>query len=401
MNMATKQSIFKAHLAEWLALRGDRKKRGEMIKEIAHIAKVHPKSVSRSFKRVQLTDTSVPEQRGRPRYYTTDVIAALREVWDIASEPCGENLHPMISEYIDTQVRVRAWIYSDEATAKLRAMSLGSVKAYVGRFARTRRNFGGRGTTQRGSISAMVPIRVDGWDTAEAGVIQIDTVAHCGDSSAGDFIYTVNATDVATLWGTRRAQWNKGQEATLTSVEAMREDSPFPWRELHPDSGGEFINWHLLRYAHETGLRLTRSRPYHKNDNQYVEERNGHVVRKYLGWQRFDTQETVTTLNALYDVLTPYLNHFVASRRVVSRERIGARWNVTREKVALTPYQRTLMRTDVSEVVKERLIREHAQLNPRIMLAEIDRLVKRVFAIQRRHRERKPRTVSKITHTFR
>lgn len=385
MNMTTKKNIFEAHLAEWLAARGDRKKRGEMTKEFAHIANVHEKSVSRSFKRVQLKDKSLPEKRGRPRYYLPDVIAALKEVWEIGSEACGENLRPMIGEYIGTQIRDGSWQHSREATEKLRVMSLGSVKAYVGRFRRTRRNFGGRGTTKKSSIITMVPIRMDGWDEAETGVVQVDTVAHCGMSVAGDFIYTVNSADVATLWGTRRAQWNKGQEATRASIEAMRADSPFLWTEAHPDSGSEFINWHLLGYAEETNLRLTRSRPYHKNDNRFVEERNGHVVRTYVGYQRLDARETVAALNNLYDILTPYLNHFIASCRIVSKERIGARWKVTREKIAKTPYQRVLERSDVAQKIKQKLRDEHAQLNPKSMKEEIDRLTKRVFDIQIRH----------------
>ena len=231
----------------------------------------------------------------------------------------------------------------------------------------------------------MVPVRMDGWGLAEAGVTQIDTVAHCGDSIAGDFVYTANATDVATLWGTRRAQWQKGQEATRASIAAMQADSPFPWTELHPDSGGEFINWHLLGYAQATGMRMTRSRPYHKNDNRYVEERNGHVVRAYVGWRRLDASEAVDALNALYDTLTPYLNHFIASRRIVSKERIGARWKVTREQVAKTPYRRVLERNDARDGVKDRLRADHQMLNPKVMQGEIDRLIKRVFDVQKRH----------------
>ncbi len=165
----------------------------------------------------------------------------------------------------------------------------------------------------------------------------------------------------------------------------MRSDSPFPWTELHPDSGTEFINWHLLGYADETSLRMTRSRPYHKNDNCFVEERNGHVVRTYVGWQRLDVREAVDALNALYDVLTPYLNHFIASRRVVSKERIGARWKVTREKIAQTPYQRVLARDDVSEEIKETLRILHATRNPKTMKTDVDRLVARVHDTQRRH----------------
>jgi hypothetical protein len=313
------------------------------------------------------------------------VIAALWEIWDMGSEACGENLHSQIGKYIDIQIRENKWKHDELVTFKLRKMSEGSVKNYVGNFTRTRRNFGGKGTTQKSSIVSMVPIRMDGWDKAEAGVEQVDTVAHCGDTTADDYAFTTNGTDVATLWGTRRAQWCKGQEVTRASLEAMRIDSPFPWTEIHPDSGMEFINAHCLAYARCTNLRMTRSRPYHKNDNCFVEERNGHIVRAYVGYARLDVMEVVDALNDLYDVLTPYLNHFIASRRIIFKERIGSRWKVTREKVAKTPYERVLERKDVSEEVKEKLRKEHDLLNPATMKMKIDRLSKRVHDVQRQY----------------
>lgn len=389
MNMAIKRNIFEEKAAEyWQAAK---KRRGEILDAVVELSGLTRKGAVKRFRRMQKKDPAAAGRRGRPRYYTNDVIAALREAWEIGSEACGENLHPQISEYIDTQIRTGSWGHGDEATAKLRAMSLGSVKAAVGRFERSRLSFGGRGTTKRSAAISLVPVRMDGWETAEAGVTQIDTVAHCGDTTAGDFAYTVNGTDVATLWGTRYAQWQKGQEATVKSIGAMREDSPFPWREIHPDSGTEFINHHAIRYAAATGLRMTRSRPYHKNDNHLVEERNGHVVRTHVGYARLDAREAVAALNELYAVLTPYLNHFIASRRIVSKERVGARWKVTREKVAKTPYRRVLERDDIPEQAKEALRASHAGLDPKAMKAEIDRLKKRVLAIQERYGARPAR----------
>lgn len=391
MNMANKRVVFEEKAAEYW--KAPKKRRGEILDAVVEVSGLTRKGAIKRFRAMQVRDPCARERRGRPRTYTPDVIAALREAWEISSESCGENLHPQINEYIDIQIREQMWRHSDEATRRLRSMSLGSVKVYVGRFTRTRRNFGGKSTTQKSSVLSMVPIRMDGWDTAEAGVVQVDTVAHCGDSVAGDFVYTVNGTDVTTLWGTRRAQWNKGREATKECLSAMREDSPFPWTEAHPDSGNEFINAHCIAYAHESGLRMTRSRPYHKNDNCFVEERNGHIVRAYVGYERFDVRATVDALNDLYDVLTPYLNHFIASRRIVSKERVGARWKVTREKRAKTPYQRVLERSDVSAEVKDRLRMEHSMLNPKTMKADIDRLITRVHDIQRRYGD--PKKLSK------
>lgn len=383
MNMEHKQGVFEEKKEEyWNATK---KRRGAILKSVVEVTGLTKTACIRRFRQLQKKDPAHIETRGRPRYYTPDVIAALKEVWEIGSESCGENLHPQIGEYIDCQVRTKKWIHSDEATEKLRRMSVGSMKLYVGQFTRTRRNFGGKSTTQKSSVISMVPIRMDGWKEAETGVTQVDTVAHCGAANVGDFVFTVNGTDVAVLWGSRRAQWNKGQDATRISLEAMRKDSPFPWTEIHPDSGSEFINSIVMRYAADTDLRMTRSRPYHKNDNCFVEERNGHIVRAYVGYERLDVHETVDALNDLYDVLTPYLNHFIASRRIVSKERIGARWKVTREKVAKTPYQRVLERSDVSDEIKDKLRDEHVTLDPATMKKEIDRLTERVHAIQRRY----------------
>ena len=391
MNMAHKQGVFEEKLEAYL--QGGKKRKGEILDSVVEVTGLRRKACIKRFRTMQTRDPCHTEPRGRPVYFTPDCTAALKDVWEIGSESCGENLHPQIGEYIDIQLKARKWKHDEIATHKLRTMSLGSVKKYVGQFTRTRRNFGGKGTTQKSSVISMVPVRMDGWDTAETGVVQVDTVAHCGDSVAGDFDFTTNGSDVATLWGSRRAQWNKGQEATKASLEAMRRSSPFPWTEAHPDSGNEFINHQVLSYAQETGLRMTRSRPYHKNDNCFVEERNGHVVRAYAGYERFDVPATVDALNDLYDVLTPYLNHFIASRRIVSKERIGARWKVTREKIAKTPYRRVLERDDVSDDVKDRLRVEHATLNPATMKKRIDRLAKRVHDIQQRYGH--PRKLSK------
>ena len=279
------------------------------------------------------------------------------------------------------------WHHGEEATEKLLRMSEGLVKLRVGKFVHVRKMVRGKSTTKPGHILSIIPIRTGPWNDAPTGTVQIDTVAHCGDSVAGDFVYTVNCTDVATLWGARRAQWNKGQEATIASMEQINRAISFPVLEWHPDSGNEFINWHCKGWCDGRGQELTRSRPNRKNDNCFVEERNGHVVRKWVGYTRLDAPEIVDALNEFYDILTPYLNHFVASRRIVSKERVGARWKIARERRSLTPYERVLARADVSHEIKARVRKEHETLNPLRMKREIDRRLDRVFDVHKRHRK--------------
>jgi transposase InsO family protein len=168
-------------------------------------------------------------------------------------------------------------------------------------------------------------------------------------------------------------------------MEYIEKDTPFRVVEWHPDSGSEFINWHCYDWCEDRGTRLTRSRPNRKNDNCFVEERNGHIVRRWVGYSRLDAGEVVGALNAVYDVLTPYLNHFVSSRRTVSKERIGARWKISREKISKTPYQRILERNDVDEDVKTKLKQAHEKLNPLIMKDEIDQKLKTAFSLQKHH----------------
>lgn len=384
--MATKKDIFEEHLQAWLQARGDRRKRRNIIDHICFVAKVHPKSVPRSFSRAdRRLAYPMVKHRGAPTIYTSDVTAALKEVWQNLGEPCGENLHPLISEHVAMLKRDRMWDWGEEVTTKLLLMSEGTMKRRVRKFARSGFVAHGKSTTAPSSIHALIPIRTGPWDEAPVGTEQIDTVAHCGGTTAGDYVLTVNAADVPTLWGARRAQWNKGQEATVRSMEAMEETTPFPILERHPDSGSEFINWHCQGWSEARGQKLTRSRPNHKNDNCFVEERNGHVIRRWIGYTRFDAREVVEALNAVYDVLTPFLNHFAASRRIVAKERIGARWKITREKTSLTPYQRVLARQDVPIGVKHKLAAEHERLNPLVLKREIDRRLQIVFTVQRRH----------------
>jgi len=353
MTMETKKDIFKTHLAAWLDAKGDKKKRGEIIRHIRFVAGMHPKSVSRAFKRIQMRDPGIQERRGRNTVYTPDVIAALKEVWEVGSESCGENLHPVIPEYVAILQRDCLWTHGQEATEKLLRMSPATVKRRAGAFVRIRSMARGRSTTKPGSIHALIPVRAGPWHEAPAGTMQIDTVAHCGGSTAGDYAYTVNATDVATLWGSRRAQWNKGQEATVSGMTAMNADMPFPMVEWHPDSGSEFVNWHCKGWCERRGQKLTRSRPNRKNDNCFVEERNGHIVRKWVGYARYDMPEIVGALNELYDTLTPY--------------------------------QRVLTREDVSDDIKMKLRETHETLNPLLMKREIDRKLNRVSAVYIHH----------------
>ncbi|MEK7286297.1 MAG: hypothetical protein AAB035_03250 [Nitrospirota bacterium] len=160
---------------------------------------------------------------------------------------------------------------------------------------------------------------------------------------------------------------------------------PFPWRGAHPDSGSEFINRFVVEWCREEQIERSRSRPGKKNDNMYVEERNGHVIRKFIGYIRLDCPESVGALNAVYDVLVPYLTHFIAVRRSTGKEKIRSTYRRTYEKQARTPYQRILEHPAVEESVKERLRQEHGRLNPLLLKREIEKRLQTLYDTQKCH----------------
>lgn len=385
MTMETKHEVVKDSLGAYL--KANRKEKGQILNRLEKTVHMHRKAIIRRLRVLQLRNEAyMVDGRGRPVYYTADVIAGLKDLWDASNGLCGELLHPVIEEYIDILTRDKMWNHSDEATGKLMAISEMTVKRKVSAFEHTKRKGQGFSSTSPSAIKTIIPISVGEWKDVSPGVLQVDTVAHCGSSLKGDFVYTLNATDVSTLWNTLRAQWNKGQEATRVSEEYVRTHLPFPFIRRHTDTGSEFINYHAQEWSENHEIILTRSRPYKKNDNQYVEERNGHIVRKYVGYLRLDCRETVDLLNKLFEILNLYTNHFIPSRKTIENIRVGAKYKRTYEK-AKTPYQRVLDHSKISENVKKKLRLEHRTLNPIILLQKIEKLKTKLYDIQRKHGE--------------
>lgn len=380
MTMKTKIDIFNEHLEEYLKASKERK--GEILSSVCLITKMHRKASIRKFRTLQLRDPYKQDKRGKSEYYGADVTVALKEVWETGNEVCGELLFPMINEYIDILIRDKLWKQGDVATSKLRAMKLATVKRRVGDFLKARGKRSGVSATRPSHLKNIIPTFNGPWKELPPGNGQIDTVLH-NDTMLGDAVYTLNYIDSATCLDIPRAQWNKGQEATLESIKQIKQRLPFPWLLAHPDSGSEFINYLVKDYFEENDIKYVRSRPGRKNDNMYVEERNGHVIRKMVGYINLTCREAVDVLNEYYDVMTPYLMHFVAVRRMLSKEKDNSKYKRVYEKIPMTPYQRILEHKVVTEDVKKKLILEHEKLNPKILKKEMEKRLKKVYDIQR------------------
>jgi hypothetical protein len=380
MNMTTKKDIFARYLSEYL--KTNRQRKGEILDHVTDVVKIHRKAATRKFKVLQMRDSSIEEKRGRREYYTPDCTAALKTIWETASEICGELLHPVIEEYILILKRDKMWAHSSEATKKLLQMSEATTKRKVGKFLKARNFRKGVSTTKPSQIKEIIPIFTGPWEGKPPGFGQIDTLVHCGGSLLGNMAFSVNYTDVATLWVSFHAQLNKGQQATRDSLKRIKEKVPFRICGMHPDTGSEFINWFLKSWCDENEIELTRSRPNHKNDNAYVEQKNGHVLRRFFGYSRIESVEAIEKMNAVFDVLELYLNHFVPSRKLIEKVRIGSKYKRKYDK-ARSAYKRVLEHPEVDQRVKDELIKQHESLNPLLLKREIDKLIGEVFKIQR------------------
>ncbi len=376
--MATKQEIFQEKLAEYLT--ASKEEKGRILDAVCSVTGVLRKSAIRRFRTLQMKDKSIPDRRGRSRIYTNRVTGALQELCNMAHQICGERLHPMIREYIAVLKRDGMWQYDDETTTLLLQMSLATVKRRVARFEKERGRKG-RAATKPSILKEIIPIRRGPWENPDPGYGEVDSVAHCGHTLHGDFAYTVQYTDVTTIWTCLSAQWNKGEEATKESIERIQGALPFPLLGIDPDSGSEFINWLLKGWCDERNIEMTRTRPYMKNDHARIEQKNYTNVREFVGYARFDHSDAVSVLNHLYDVLENYINFFLPSQKCIKKVRDGSR-SVRTYDTAQTAYQRVLADPRIDSLVKEKLRQKYVTLNPKILKQKSDRLILKLIKNQ-------------------
>jgi len=372
--MGAKNETFNRYKFEYA--HGTKSDKSHILDIVCQTTKMNRKAAIRKFKRLCYGRQRDTESRGRPVKYGKDVDAALWSVWEVGAHCCAELLISEIQTYIEALDSLNQWPHSDEATGLLRGMSLGEMKRRIGGL-RTKHRIKGRTTTTPSVIKQRVRVYAGPWRNREPGHRQFDSVVHCGDFLRGNMVYTINGVDTALLWSNRRAQLNKGEVSTLASVEYIESKIPSATLSRHADSGSEFLNFHFLDKSEQANIKLTRSRSGKKNDNAFIEERNGNIIRKWIGYERYDTEVHVTVLNALYEKLDLFLNHFQAVRRCVKRERVGARY-VRRYDEPQTPYARALAHPLVPDATKEILRTQHDALNPVTLLKEIATLQKQL-----------------------
>jgi hypothetical protein len=225
----------------------------------------------------------------------------------------------------------------------------------------------GLSTTKPGTlIKKQVPIKTNQWDETRPGFVEADTVAHCGGSVAGAFVYTVNMVDIATGWTEARAIWGKGEKSCFEAVRSIETALPFKILGFDSDNGSEFLNWHLYKYftRRKLPVEYTRSRSYHKNDNAHIEGKNWTHIRQYLGYKRFDNPKIVKMLNNIYiKYWSLFFNFFIPSSKIISKQRVGSKV-IKKHDNPKTPVDRLLESYSISATTKKKLLSLRKTLNP-------------------------------------
>jgi hypothetical protein len=229
-------------------------------------------------------------------------------------------------------------------------------------------------------------VKTNQWDETRPGFLEADTVALCGGSLLGDFVYIIDYTDIATTWGEQRAVFAKGETAVLEQTEDVENSLPFKLFGFDCDNGSEFLNWHLLRHFAQRPkpVQFTRSRPYHKDDNAHIEQKNWTQVRQWIGYSRFDNPEVVVLFNDLFrDEWRLYHNFFMPSVKLIEKKQVAAK-TIKRYDKPKTPYQRVMESPYVAASVKRTLKEQFETLNPFALRKAIDAKLKKIFALKNR-----------------
>jgi hypothetical protein len=336
---------------------------------------------------------SGPETRGRKKTYTSEVLIPLRKVWASMKGACGKRIAAGKDDVLHALLRDGDLSCPEHVLALLRSMSAATIDRLLAPD-RAKGALKGRATTKPGTLlKSQIPIRTGTqWDDARPGFLEIDLVAHCGDSSAGEYCNTLDATDIATGWTEMRAVRNKAQVHVFAALEDIVAALPFPLLGIDSDNGSEFINNELFRFCREHDVTFTRSRSYRKNDSCHVEQKNWSVVRQNTGYARFDTPEELAMLGKIHSLLRLHTNFFMPSAKLISKTRDGAK--VTKHyDTPMTPYRRVLASEHVSEQAKAALTKQFETLNPADLQRRTCKLQDRLYRFNARKNSTRGREV--------
>lgn len=350
----------------------DRATQSRLLDEMEAVTTMHRKSLLRLLHAPDLARH--PRSTQRSKTYRAPVDHAIRLIWETLDFICAERLTPALLPTARLLIQHGELSLSDTLLAQLGSISVATVQRRLSRFTQDTPRLPRKGPQQANRLARSIPMRTIAWDETEPGHFEVDLVHHGGPEPRGDYLHTLQMIDVATGWSERVALLGRSQYAMEAGFRRILARLPFAVREIHSDNGSEFLNNHLVRIWGEeiTGLTLSRSRPYQKNDNRFVEQKNATLVRAFLGQLRLDSQAQTEQLNALYEQMWLYYNLFQPVLRL--REKVRTEQRVIRRwEQARTPLARLLSTQVTSAAERGRLERLCTTINPRTLRQQIYR----------------------------
>ena len=379
MNMYTKHELAKEILSRYLKATKEGKK--VILDEFCANTEYNRKYAIRKLRELQITphykdSVAGKHVRHRERMYDSYVSSVVEQIYEVLGGIGARRMHPLLTTTLEKGITFGHIKVDPITEAKVAMMSVSTLKRMVTTI-REKNMIQGISTTRPGTLlRSEIPLRVGLWEETDPGFLEIDLVAHCGDNALGPFISTLNTTDIATGWFEAEAVMGKAQEGILSGVEKIRERSPYKISGIDSDNGSEFINRQLYDYCIKNDILFTRSRPYKKNDNAHIEQKNYTTVRQVLGYQRFDDDVVLDLMNKLYrGPLRLYINFFQPSEKCTEKTRIGARI-VKKYDTAKTPYERVMLHEKTPQETKDTLTSLFSSLDPFLLRKEIDTLVR-------------------------
>jgi hypothetical protein len=301
---------------------------------------------------------------GRPRRYPPALRGKLVALWYLFDCLCGKRLAPLLRQTVPVLRELGECGIDDQTAAELVSISAASIDRLLADEKRRHRLRGSSITRPGAFLKRQIPIRTFAdWNDAAPGFVEADLVAHDGGSSCGDFLCSFTMTDVATGWTEPVAQLNRAQKWTFQSIQTARERLPFPLLGFDSDNGSEFVNRFFVDYCRREGITFTRSRPYRKNDNCFVEQKNNSVIRRCVGYPRYESPEALEVLTRLYEQYRLLVNFFLPSAKLIVRTRDGSKV-IRRHDAPRSPYDRVLDHPAVANADKDRLRKFKLTLNP-------------------------------------
>lgn len=381
MGKKEKQAYLKA--IKWRYKKAGRADKGKILDEFCAVCGYARKYALRLLNQ---SGHQVPTAKpGRPsRYAREEIIAPLRAIWLATDQMASKRLVsalPLWLPYyeaaqgmLDSEIRKTLLSISPATIDRI----LGPIRAQAGRC-------GLPGSKPGTLLKNQIPLQTNVWNTAQPGFMEADTVAHCGTSLAGDFVWSLTMTDLYSGWTECRATWNKGSGGVMIQIQSIQKALPFALRGFDCDNGSEFLNWHLLRYFQnrKQPIQFTRSRPYQSNDNAHVEQKNWSCVRQLFGYDRFENPLLVTLMNDFYaNEFTQMNNFFYPTMKLAEKKRVGSKI-VKKYATSQTPAQRIIDHPDTSEATRAQLRRQIQEFNPFELRDKIKKKLRRIFNLLR------------------